>query len=88
MGDETQAFLDYIEQDYATKLSKRALSFFTKNKERDLAIIALLLASGIRLSEAVNLDVKDLNLNMMVIEVTRKGVKGTLLTLLALQSLI
>ncbi|MEY8435331.1 tyrosine recombinase XerS [Streptococcus hyointestinalis] len=75
LGDETQAFLDYIEQDYATKLSKRALSFFTKNKERDLAIIALLLASGIRLSEAVNLDVKDLNLNMMVIEVTRKGGK-------------
>ena len=37
-----------------------------KNKERDLALIALLLASGVRLSEAVNLDLKDLNLNMMV----------------------
>ena len=40
-----------------------------------MAIIALLLASGIRLSEAVNLDLKDLNLKMMVIEVTRKGGK-------------
>ena len=48
---------------------------FEKNKERDLAIIALLLASGVRLSEAVNLDLKDVNLNMMIIEVTRKGGK-------------
>ena len=40
-----------------------------------MAIIALLLASGVRLSEAVNLDLKDLHLNMMVIEVTRKGGK-------------
>ena len=48
---------------------------FNKNKERDLAIIALLLASGVRLSEAVNLDLRDLNLKMMVIDVTRKGGK-------------
>ena len=51
------------------------LSSFNKNKERDLAIIALLLASGVRLSEAVNLDLRDLNLKMMVIDVTRKGGK-------------
>lgn len=35
----------------------------------------MLLASGVRLSEAVNLDLKDLNLKMMVIDVTRKGGK-------------
>ncbi|MCS4487584.1 tyrosine recombinase XerS [Streptococcus sciuri] len=75
LGEETQAFLDYIDKKYATTLSKRALFFFNKNKERDLAIISLLLASGIRLSEAVNLDVKDCNLNTMVVEVTRKGGK-------------
>ena len=40
-----------------------------------MAIIALLLASGVRLSEAVNLDLKDINLKMMVIDVTRKGGK-------------
>lgn len=56
-------------------ISKRALSSFQKNKERDLAILALLLASGVRLSEAVNLDLRDVNLNMMIIEVTRKGGK-------------
>ncbi len=48
---------------------------FFKNKERDLAIIALILASGIRLSEAVNVDLRDLNLITMVVEVTRKGGK-------------
>lgn len=75
LGDETMAFLEYIDCEYENKLSNRAKSSFRKNKERDLAIIALLLASGVRLSEAVNLDSKDLNLNMMVIEVTRKGGK-------------
>ena len=75
LGDETMAFIKYIDKEYQTKLSQRALSSFQKNKERDLALITLLLASGIRLSEAVNLDLKDLNLNMMVVEITRKGGK-------------
>lgn len=75
LGDETMAFIEYIDKEYQNKLSHRALSSFQKNKERDLAIISLLLASGIRLSEAVNLDLKDLHLNMMVIEITRKGGK-------------
>ncbi len=68
-------FLDYVDKEYQVNLSKRALSSFQKNKERDLAILALLLASGVRLSEAVNLDLRDVNLNMMIIEVTRKGGK-------------
>ncbi|MGT2924173.1 tyrosine recombinase XerS [Streptococcus caviae] len=75
LGSETMEFLEYVDCEYEHKLSKRALSSFRKNKERDLAIIALLLASGVRLSEAVNLDLKDVNLKMMVIEVTRKGGK-------------
>lgn len=75
LGEETTAFLDYVANDYQVNLSKRALSSFQKNKERDLAILALLLASGIRLSEAVNLDLKDVNLKMMLLEVTRKGGK-------------
>ncbi|TWT16694.1 tyrosine recombinase XerS [Streptococcus sp. sy010] len=75
LGDETTAFLDYVDHTYATKLSPRALSSFQKNKERDLAILALLLASGVRLSEAVNLDLRDLNMNLMIIDVIRKGGK-------------
>ena len=75
LGDETQGFLDYINNDYEKILSNRARSSFIKNKERDLAIIALILASGIRLSEAVNVDLKDLNLRTSIVEVTRKGGK-------------
>lgn len=75
LEDETMEFLEYVDSEYEVKLSNRAKSSFYKNKERDLAIIALLLASGVRLSEAVNLDLKDLNLKMMVIDVTRKGGK-------------
>ena len=75
LGDETMEFLDYVENEYEVKLSNRAKSSFYKNKERDLAIIALLLASGVRLSEPVNLELKDINLKMMIIDVTRKGGK-------------
>lgn len=75
LGEETDKFLSYIDHEYPKNLSNRALASFNKNKERDLALIALLLASGIRLSEAVHLDTRDLNINMMVIEVTRKGGK-------------
>lgn len=75
LGDETMAFLEHVENVYPSKLSARAYSSFQKNKERDLAILALLLASGVRLSEAVNLDLRDLNLNLMIIDVIRKGGK-------------
>lgn len=75
LGNETQDFLDHIDHEYEKTLSNRAMSSFYKNKERDLGIIALILASGIRLSEAVNIDLRDLHLNTMVVEVTRKGGK-------------
>lgn len=75
LGDETQGFLDYIADEYPKNLSQRALSSFEKNKERDLALIALLLASGVRLSEAVNLDIQELNTKTMMIDVIRKGGK-------------
>lgn len=75
LGDETQGFLDYINNEYGKTLSSRALSSFEKNKERDVAIIALILASGIRLSETVGVDLRDLNLTTMVVDVTRKGGK-------------
>ena len=88
LGDETEGFLTYIDQEYPQQLSNRALSSFNKNKERDLAIIALLLASGVRLSEAVNLDLRDLNLKMMVMMSLEKVVNVTLSMSLPLPSLI
>ncbi|MDR0921632.1 MAG: tyrosine recombinase XerS [Lactobacillales bacterium] len=75
LGDETQEFLDFIDNEYEKNLSPRALSFFKKNKERDLAINALILASGIRLSEAINIDLDNLNLRTQRVDVLRKGGK-------------
>ncbi|MEY8443942.1 tyrosine recombinase XerS [Lactococcus ileimucosae] len=73
LGDETQAFLDFIQEDYPKTLKARALTSYNQNVERDLAMIALFLSTGIRLSELVNTNLKDLNLNTMTIEVMRKG---------------
>ncbi|MFQ6785498.1 MAG: tyrosine recombinase XerS [Streptococcus salivarius] len=71
LGDETMEFLIMLKMN-TVKLSNRAKSSFYKNKERDLIIAA----TGFRVhSEAVNLDLKDINLKMMVIDVTRKGGK-------------
>lgn len=39
LGDETMAFIEYIDKEYQNKLSHRALSSFQKNKERDLSLI-------------------------------------------------
>jgi integrase len=75
LGDETNAFLEFIDNEYEEKSSPRAKVFFTKNKERDLAIIALILGSGIRLSECINIDMDDLHLRTQRVEVFRKGGK-------------
>ena len=55
LGDETEGFLTISTRSTLKHSQIAPLSSFNKNKERDLAIIALLLASGVRLSEAVNL---------------------------------
>ena len=73
LGDQTQAFIDFIEFEYPKKISNRALASYNINKERDLAIISLFLATGIRLSEATNTNLTDLNLNDLTVNVVRKG---------------
>ncbi|MDR1522020.1 MAG: tyrosine recombinase XerS [Streptococcaceae bacterium] len=75
LGNETKEFLKFIDNEYAEKLSYHAKFFFIKNKERDLAIIALILGSGIRLSECINIDMDDLYLRTQRVEVFRKGGK-------------
>lgn len=84
LGEKTKQFLDFISDDTTTEsfyakcdlaTNGKARAAFEKNRERDLAIIALLLASGIRLSECVGSNIFDLNLASMTIDVTRKGNK-------------
>ena len=69
---ETAALLDYIEHagDTLTGQKKR---YYEKTKVRDLAIITLLLGTGIRVSECVGLDIQDVDFRNGGIKVIRKG---------------
>lgn len=66
-------FLKFIDHDYESKCNKQAKPGFKMNKERDMAIIALILGTGIRVSECAGVDLQDLNLKDAVLDVTRKG---------------
>lgn len=56
-------WLNYIDNDYSKSLKgTRSINVFKRNKERDLAIIALLMASGTRVSELTGLNLKDLKM--------------------------
>ena len=48
-------------------------AYYEKTKTRDLALITLLLGTGIRVSECVGLDVEDLDFKNDAVKVTRKG---------------
>ncbi len=68
---EVAEFLDTVES--GGNMSKKSLSFHEKNKTRDLAITTLLLGTGIRVSELVGLDLKDLDIENDRINIIRKG---------------
>ncbi|WP_025081350.1 tyrosine recombinase XerS [Lactobacillus hamsteri] len=74
-GKKKHEWLAFLSNQYEDTLSNRARSSFLFNKERDIAIIALLLGSGIRVSELVRLNMKDLNKRERSILVIRKGNK-------------
>ncbi|HBK5911667.1 TPA: tyrosine recombinase XerS, partial [Enterococcus faecium] len=75
LDEDTQNYLDYIANEYKKTLSKRALIYYQRDVERDLAINALILGSGLRLSEVVNINLEDLSLEKNNVVVTRKGNK-------------
>ena len=64
--------LDYIEH-HGDTLTGQKRVFYEKPKERDLAIVTLLLGTGIRVSECVGLDIEDVDFKNNGIKVTRKG---------------
>lgn len=70
--DEVAALLDYIEHG-GDDLSGQRKMYYEKTKNRDLAIITLLLGTGIRVSECVGLDIRDVDFKNNGITVTRKG---------------
>ncbi len=70
--DEVALLLDFVES-AGDKLTGQALTYYHKTKVRDLAILTLLLGTGIRVSECVGLDLEHVDFKNNGITVTRKG---------------
>lgn len=71
--NEIKQLINHTE--YSIGLSDREQKFATKTSLRDTAIITLFSGSGIRVSELVGLDLKDIDYKNNSIKVTRKGKK-------------
>ncbi|WP_407946099.1 tyrosine recombinase XerS [Paenibacillus athensensis] len=76
-GDEFEQFRLFVAHDYGEiyRKNKKIYNFHQKNRERDTAIISLILGSGLRLSEIAGCDTQDLDLKKCCIRVIRKGNK-------------
>ena len=70
--DEVSRLLEYIEHCGDTLTGQKKL-YHDKTKYRDLAIVTLLLGTGVRVSECVGLDLDDVDFKQSSIKVTRKG---------------
>lgn len=70
-GDEIGAMLDVV--DTGNGLTDRQLKYQENTRIRDLAMVSLLLGTGIRVSELVGIDVSDVNFEDMSFLITRKG---------------
>lgn len=69
--NEVAILLDQVED--GTKLTKKELEYHKKTKLRDVALITLLLGTGIRVSECVGLDINDVDFDAGGIKIRRKG---------------
>lgn len=69
--NEIAQLLELAEKGYG--LSNRQLKIQSLTKYRDVAILSVFLGTGIRISECVGLDRKDVDLSINAISVTRKG---------------
>ena len=69
--DEVARLLDQVEEGDA--LTEKQQAYHEKTKVRDLAIMTLLLGTGIRVSECVGLNLNDLDFNSGGMRIHRKG---------------
>ncbi|MCM3629925.1 tyrosine recombinase XerS [Paenibacillus glycanilyticus] len=73
--EEISEFLAYIHADYEKDVAsnKQALYSYKLNQTRDSCIISLILHSGLRVSEVVNLNAEDIDVKKKLAYVFRKG---------------
>ena len=69
--NEVAILLDQVED--GTKLTKKELEYHKKTRVRDVALLTLLLGTGIRVSECVGLDIQDVNFDVGGIKIRLKG---------------
>ncbi len=69
--NEVAILLDQVED--GTKLTDKELIYHKKTKVRDVALLTLLLGTGIRVSECVGLNISDVNFETGGIKIRRKG---------------
>ncbi len=70
-ANEVADLLDMVESGDA--LTKKERQYHQKTKQRDLALITLLLGTGIRVSECVGLDISDVDFTKNGLRIVRKG---------------
>lgn len=89
--DEIFEFRFFVAEGFQTvcEENKRILNSHLKNKERNLALVSLILGSGLRISEALSIDLDDIDWLKAKISVVRKGNKKDSVTIsdIALQDL-
>lgn len=71
--DEVASLLDQVESGDA--MTERQRAFHKKTRVRDLALMTLLLGTGLRVSECVGLDIRDVDFKNDGVRVHRKGGK-------------
>lgn len=75
--NEVAILLEQVEA--GTKLTKKESVYHEKTKVRDFALLTLLLGTGIRVSECVGLNLKDVDFERNAIMIRRKGGYETVL---------
>lgn len=82
---ETNDFLNFVEHNYIETVmlshekepvKKRLIHYYKLNRERDVAILTLILGSGLRINETVMLDLDDIDWVERGARVERKGKEG------------
>lgn len=75
--NEVATLLDQVEA--GEKLTKSQLKYHEKTKLRDVALLTLLLGTGLRVSECVGLDIDDIDFENNGLNVHRKGGYNTII---------